>query len=268
MHTSKKLIFFDIDGTIVTDSSQGHYIPDSTRTAIRTLQKNGHLCFINTGRALSELDKDILDLHMDGLVCGCGTYISYHDTVLFEKTIPFALGNRILRKLNECRLEWLLEGSHTLYYSNRSYRTRIGGFQKEHAAFCLSFETVDPEMSQNLVFDKFCICTDETSDLSHFQDTFQEELSFIDRGRGFYEIIPAGYSKASGMKYLMDYFQIPLEDTIAIGDSTNDLPMLEFAGTSIVMGGSAPAVCEAADFVTDSITQDGLSHAFNRLCLL
>lgn len=49
MNTERKLIFFDIDGTIVTEARDGRIIPDSTRTALRKLQQNGHLCFINTG---------------------------------------------------------------------------------------------------------------------------------------------------------------------------------------------------------------------------
>lgn len=268
IHTKQTLIFFDIDGTIVTEQDGKHQIPDSTRTAIRRLQQNGHLCFINTGRSLSEVDDDILNLGMDGLVCGCGTYITCHDTVLFEKSIPFALGNRIMQELEHCRLEWLLEGSHTLYYSTRPYQTHIGDFQAEHAACSVEYQTVAPEAAQNLVFDKFCICVDTASNLSHFMDTFSQELSFIDRGNGFYEIVPAGYSKASGMQYLMEHFGIPQEDTIAIGDSTNDLPMLEYAGISIAMGGSNPAVTASADFVTDDILQDGLFNAFQHLGML
>ena len=69
--------FFDIDGTIVTEARDGRIIPDSIRTALRKLQQNGHLCFINTGRALAEIDEPILQLQMDGLVCGSGTYITY-----------------------------------------------------------------------------------------------------------------------------------------------------------------------------------------------
>ena len=46
MNTERKLIFFDIDGTIVTEARDGRIIPDSTRTALRKLQQNGHLCFI------------------------------------------------------------------------------------------------------------------------------------------------------------------------------------------------------------------------------
>ena len=49
-----------------------------------------------------------------------------------------------------------------------------------------------------------------------------EILDFIDREQGFYEIVPKGYSKATAIRYITDYLKIPMEDTVAIGDSNND----------------------------------------------
>lgn len=265
----KKLIFFDIDGTLVTENGGKRIIPDSTHCAIKELQNSGHLCFVNTGRALSEIDQTIQALQMDGYVCGCGTNILYHNEILFAHTIPFALGNRILQDLENCHLEWLLEGNHTLYYSTEPYQTHIGDFLEEHqTTFSLAFDRIPPTEAHNLVFDKFCICIKPESNLSHFMDIYNNDLDFIDRGKGFYEVVPAGCSKASGIQFLMEYFNIPREDTIAIGDSTNDLPMLEYAATSIAMGGSPNVVCEASTFVTNDILADGIWNAFHYLNLI
>lgn len=259
----KKLIFFDIDGTLVTDDDHYHIIPESTRDTLKRLQQSGHLCFINTGRALSEIEPFILDLSLDGFVCGCGTAIFYHKETLFHQTIPEDLGRKILQDLEDCRLEWLLEGTHDLYYSTNPYTTRIQVFLEEHrAAFPRSFHRTDLSHAGKLNYDKFCICTRPDSNLSHFMDRYSTELDFIDRGNGFYEVVPLGCTKASGIQFLMKYFDIPWKDTIAIGDSSNDLPMLEYAATSIAMGGSQQIVCDASDFVTDPILDDGLRNAF------
>lgn len=268
MNTERKLIFFDIDGTIVTEARDGRIIPDSTRTALRKLQQNGHLCFINTGRALAEIDELILQLQMDGLVCGCGTYITYHDNVLAEHTIPFDLGNRILAALHDCNLEWILESTGAVYYSSQTYHSHIGDFKEEQMGVIPNLFLVAPQDAHDLTFDKFCICDTPGSDTERFLKMFEHDLTFIDRGNGFYEVVPMGYSKASGMQFLMDHFAIAKVDTIAIGDSTNDLPMLSYAGTGIAMGGSAASVLDAADFETDTILQDGLYNAFRYLQLV
>lgn len=265
----KNLIFFDVDGTIVTDNNSIRIIPESTLDALHLLRENDNLCFINSGRAMSEMDETILELEMDGFICGCGTYINYRDKVLFSKTIPFSLGNDILADLERCNLEWLLEGENAIYYSTRPYKTHIGDFKKEHMnIFPLKCVLTEPENAQNLTFDKFCICLSPDSNFEYFVSKYSETLTFIDRGNDFFEIVPKGCSKATGMQFLMDYFNIPLKNTYAIGDSTNDIPMIEFAGTGIVMGKSSPEVTKYADYITDTILNDGIYKAMKHFKLI
>jgi hypothetical protein len=121
---------------------------------------------------------------------------------------------------------------------------------------------------RGLLFDKFCICSKEDSDLSGFMDRFQNDFSFIDRGNHFYEVVPTGHSKASGIQFLMDYFGVPQEDTIAIGDSSNDMPMLEFAGLSIAMKKSDAIVLTTADYITDTVENDGIYKAMKHFDLI
>ena len=259
----EKLLFFDIDGTIVTKIENKFVIPESTRTALRLLKENGHLCFINSGRAMSEIDGAIFTLGMDGLVCGCGTHILYHGEELFHQTIPAALRNNLLEDLKKYSLEWLLEGKDTLYYSTKPYTSRIGGFKQEHRDCYddIYYKDIPPEDMRELVFDKFCISLCEGCDFDSFYEKYKGDFSFIDRGDGLYEAVPAGCSKAGGMRFLMDYFNIPIEDTFAIGDSTNDLPMLDFAGTAIAMGNSSKEILSHVNYITDSVEEDGIYNA-------
>ena len=76
---NNKIMFFDIDGTLLSEKT--HSIPESTITALKKAKENGHLIFINTGRTFSLIDNCIKDLDPDGYVCGCGTYIRYHDVM-------------------------------------------------------------------------------------------------------------------------------------------------------------------------------------------
>ena len=70
------------------------------------------------------------------------------------------------------------------------------------------------------------------------------------------------------MEFLMKHFNVDKKDTIAIGDSTNDLTMLEFAGTSIAMKHSSPTVLEKADYVTDDVFDDGIYNAMKHFELI
>ena len=81
------------------------------------------------------------------------------------------------------------------------------------------------------------------------------------------EITSIGISKAVGLRHAAEYFHVPMSDTIAFGDSANDIEMLEAAEISVAMGNGAPSAKEAADLVTDDIDEDGIANAFRKLGL-
>lgn len=58
---------------------------------------------------------------------------------------------------------------------------------------------------------------------------------------------------------------VPLADTVAIGDSDNDLTMIEVAGIGIAMGNGEQCAKDAADWAADAVDASGLAHAFERL---
>ena len=52
---NKKIIFFDVDGTLVDVRPAREYVPESTIKAVRETRKKGNLCFLCTGRSLAEI---------------------------------------------------------------------------------------------------------------------------------------------------------------------------------------------------------------------
>lgn len=268
MPANRKLIFFDIDGTLLTETKD-HCVPESAVKALDLLQKNGHVCIINTGRPYACLDQVIKSIKVDGYVCGCGTYIRLKDKVLLANHLEKDFCYKIIQELENCHLEWMLEGEKALYYSHKPYTTFIGGEVENLKTkikgniHCIS-EKDYPEVQ----FDKFIFALNKASDYESFYNSFKETLTFIDRGGGFYELVPKNFSKATGMKFLEDYLNISHEDSIAVGDSTNDISMLEYAATGILMGGADPKLHKYADLITTSITEDGIFNAFKNLDLI
>ena len=61
---------------------------------------------------------------------------------------------------------------------------------------------------------------------------------------------------------------IAREDTFAIGDSVNDLAMLEYAGHGIAMGNGTPEAKQVADYVTTELADDGIYHALAHFGLI
>ena len=79
------------------------------------------------------------------------------------------------------------------------------------------------------------------------------------------ELLPEGVSKASGLALVCDRLGVAREDVVAVGDSWNDIPMLEWAGVGVAMGGSAAHVLAVADRVVPSAADDGVAVLLDEL---
>ena len=77
--------------------------------------------------------------------------------------------------------------------------------------------------------------------------------------------MPKGFSKASAMNFVADALKIPMNRTVAIGDSSNDIPMISRAAIGIAMGNATEDVKEIADYVTTDVDSDGIWNALKWL---
>ena len=73
-------------------------------------------------------------------------------------------------------------------------------------------------------------------------------------------------SKKNALELLCNDLRVPAERVLAIGDSRNDVPMLQWAGIGVAMGNALAEVREAVPYVTDSNERDGVAAAIERFC--
>lgn len=81
------------------------------------------------------------------------------------------------------------------------------------------------------------------------------------------EVMDQNGNKGNALKRMAEYYGIPLENTVAIGDNFNDIPMLQIAGLSIAMGNADPLVKEICDIVTHSNVENGVAYAIHQYIL-
>ena len=84
----------------------------------------------------------------------------------------------------------------------------------------------------------------------------------------FTDIVCKGNSKQLGMDKIMERFGITLEETMAFGDGGNDISMLRHAGIGIAMGNANDTVKASANYVTDSVDEDGIWNALKHFNLI
>lgn len=105
----RKIVFFDIDGTLVDDATQ--ILPDSAGRAVEALRERGHLAVLNTGRPRSHIDPRLLTWTWDGCISGCGMEVQAGGRTLHRVLPEAAVCRRMRDLIRACRLDVLFEVS-------------------------------------------------------------------------------------------------------------------------------------------------------------
>ncbi len=260
------IVFFDLDGTLISDD-EAYIIPESAVKAIQRAQYNGHLMYVDTGRTVMNVEQRLRDIGFDGYICGCGTYIECRGQVIFQHKLPQALCDRVSELVYECNMTPMYEHSES-FFTDRRCR-EFEGFSTLKRRFELQGKDLSADVSDsNFAFDKLLAWYDKNSDLERFKKGIEQEFDFIIRGEGFCELTVKGFSKGTGIKRVLEHYNIDISDAYAIGDSMNDLPMLNAVPNSIVMGESSDELKKAASFVTKNLLDDGIEHALKHFKMI
>ena len=75
------------------------------------------------------------------------------------------------------------------------------------------------------------------------------------------EFTKAGVTKGEALLQLADLLSVKQEETMAIGDTENDLSILQAAGIGVAMGNAPVEIQAIADYVTASNLEDGVGKA-------
>ncbi len=259
----KRIIFLDIDGTIQDFDGT---IPQSTVRAVRMSQKNGHKVCLCTGRPRPRIGEKLLNIGFNGIVASSGSYAEYEGRCifhsLFEEKDYLSLMTWMVRR--KCIVE--VENDSEIYVLRNfweQYKNVTGVTeQNENIPFMID-DLKDADRVDKLVV--FC---DETAGNqlkekwgAHFHIV---ELSTPHNSQWAAEILPGGISKATGIQRILETAGFPAVSVIAVGDSENDLEMLEMAERGIAMGNASDDIKKRADYVTASVKEDGIWKAFQQ----
>ena len=256
----KKIAFFDIDGTLTSEIDGS--IPESAITAIRASRANGNLMFINTGRCFQNVEPRFREIGFDGYVCGCGTNIYCGGKEVLHVAQTHETAMKLLYKARETGIDILFESRKEVAFDPANppqHPDAIVHYQEfEKHGYVMPEDIENP----NFFCDKFVIWYKQPEQLAAFREVSDRYFDCIDRGGTFREFVPHGYSKATGIQYVLDYYGFSKENAYAFGDSNNDLPMLTYLPNSIAMGNASPAsLFSQVSYVTKNASADGIALA-------
>jgi Cof subfamily protein (haloacid dehalogenase superfamily) len=270
------ILFIDIDGTI-RDYTEG-IIPSAVK-ALKAASENGHTLILCTGRTIGMIPYDVPLELFDGMIAGGGCYVKYHGEVLRDEHIPVNVVQRYRSYFEEHDLPYGLECIDGLFLNKRMSpiirailfggedpaKSGKAGMQSERIRVDRSLEEFD---SLGLYATKisFCLLPEDLERFTFYEDDGLHFIQFTDEYDEYEhcELVRADCDKGAALKFLCE--EAGLEGTTAaIGDSMNDVTVMQAADIGVCMGNATDDVKAFADIVTDDVMTDGFYNALVRL---
>lgn len=258
----KPIFFIDYDNTIF--SHQTWQIPESALESLEELKREGYKVVIASGRIFRS---DALPEEFQGrfvpdcLVSANGAVIEINGELVKEKYFDPDLQKRILDYMvekNYCLMcgqddEWCTSSIERFMEIASPKQQEL--MPKSGDAYRALYNKQIPSF--------FLADTKEAIDdvQEHFPET---KLLYMGDNLGGADIIPKENGKVMGAACILEHYHASWEDIVAIGDSMNDIELIQTAGFGIAMGNAMAEVQDAADYVAKDIDQDGLADAIAR----
>lgn len=258
-----KAVFCDVDNTLT--SSKTRTIPGTALAAIQKARENGVKVFAATGRQTRtyEEGKILQGIALDGYVAINGQlcYLP-DDTIIHKALLDPGDVSVILRLAQELNFACCLVETDKIYLTGIDENVR-----SFHEMIKIPYPVVasadGAENRDVLSIAPYVNYETEALITPHLRH------SAIVRFNPFNcDVIPQKGGKDVGMQAMLDYFAIPIEQVMAIGDGQNDISMLKAAGIGVTIGQCSPEVMAVADYHAPGADEDGIWHTFEKFGII
>ena len=293
-----KLIAIDIDGTLLKDDKT---ISNSTIKAIKEASAKGVKIVLSTGRPIQGLEKYAKQLNITsnddyGIACS-GAFVQCLGTkeVLFESTLTYDDMQYLYNVAKQLKitLNILLQKEALILTPTLNITTQLEALLSDLNMKIVDFTTLSKNIiinravyiNENLHFKEHLVGVIKRNnykltipEISNGNDSLVldkentpnelfNKFTILRPSYNTLEILSKGVTKGTGIQLLAEKLGIDKEEVICIGDSGNDIDMINYAGLGVAMGNATTQIKEVADFVTLSNEEDGVAHVINKFIL-
>lgn len=256
-----KAIFFDIDGTLV--SFKTHRISPGVLDGLRRVQEKGVKLFIATGRHWKSIGLAADAFPFDGCITVNGQYCFAGDQVFRDVPIAPSVIRRQVELLEESGAPCLfLDREGTLYVNPGP----VADVFPHQLALPLPEPTPLRQVLGRDIYQMTAFYTKEEEQAAG--EHFFPGLEVMRWHPAFVDVIAPDGGKDRGIDAVIQHYGFDLSETMAFGDGENDLPMIRHAHIGVAMGNADDFVKSQADYVTDTVDEDGILTALDRFGLL
>ena len=264
-----QILFCDVDETLVVNNE----VPEINRLAIEKMRKTKDIKFvIATGRPITLAEKiikelDLYDKENEYSICGSGSviYENKDNKILYAKQLKEDLFYKLFELGKKFDIFILFIGLEYFYiYKPTETEIERRNFEKcKYKVLDDNFDLSELLKGKDRIM-RVCFGKENAFDyLSNIQkqiesnDEFKDHVDcFISSGR-YLEINPKGVNKGEAIRWLCDYLKIKKENAMAIGDSFNDIAMIESVGFGCAVAGSTEELKKISNYVCEKKYTEG-----------
>lgn len=268
--THRSTVFFDIDGTLGwNDPTKLDAIPQWERgfspapspkvaESIRSLVAKGNLAFLCSGRSPHDIHPDLMALPFSGMVALAGAYVRMGDEVLRDRPVP----DDLMQQMDAI----LAKAGYGMMIESAADKVDVrGGTMGDNPGTPQTLDEALAQLADHKAY-KIVIRT-AAADLLMAQPELAQYLAASRLEMNNSEVGLACNTKQVGIRTVLDRLGDEAGKTYGFGDSENDLTLFSEVDFSVAMGNAIPAVKKCADYVTDSVLEDGVATGLQHLAL-
>lgn len=275
-----KLVAIDLDGTFL---NQNYTISSLHADAVKKAQQKGAEIVIATGRADFDVRRLFQSEQLSTWVIGANGASTYDPEGYLTVSLPMETiyAKEIITWLNEENYYYEIVTNNDIFITkkakqvlqdemdivrnvDRNEMERACERQLGQANLQEIDDYIDVFQAEKGIYKITIVSFDEERRRVAADTLSKKGLNLFSSADFNIEIVDGKASKGNALKKLAKKLDVKQEDIIAIGDSMNDLPMLEVAGTKVAMGNATDEVKQHCDYTTETNEKDGVAHMLER----
>lgn len=272
-----KLVCIDMDGTLLNSR---HKVTDYTKEILRKTHDKGVHIVISTGRIYTDAEhySNLIGVRSP-VIASNGAFIKEkdRDEVIYKSILDESLAIKILNICTKYNIAPVFYTPHRLYcgsllvmsyYCTAKLRGLMSrNIEVKYIPFRNKWDGILHKEKDNIV--KCEVYHKNEDKLRSIRNELKNinDIEVVSSSKYNIEVTCKGVSKGRAVEILANYYNLKNEEVITIGDSENDLSMIEYAGLGIAMGNAIDIVKEKASFVTDLNDNEGVAKAINKFIL-
>lgn len=263
-----KLVAIDLDDTLL-DSNLN--ISAANRDILAKVRELGVMVTLATGRMFRSARPYAVDLEMNiPLITYQGALVknAFSDEVLYYRPVPGGLAQLVTEEAKKM-------GHHyQTYFDDHLYMEKLTSEGRAYAELAGVVPVIEPDLQKKVEVlepTKIIVIHDDLTVIrqaeDHMRRMFGDRLYVTRSKPHFLEILNPEATKGLALQAVAASFGFQQTQVMAIGDSYNDIDMLEWAGTGVAVANAPDPVKKAANYVTRSNDDNGVAEALRRSIL-